>query len=141
MLNLLLWTVTFLGIVALLRFSWRSAMRRRGFRLIRILGAQEGVLRSAVDVRVRRGRSGGVGFFARRGTVVLTSERLAGFAHRARFVLVKGRGVEARTVRAEDGWLVVQPRSREGEAGAPLGFRVEDPEGWAREARRALRGG
>jgi len=94
-----------------------------------------------VDVRVRRGRAGGTGFFARRGTVVLTSERLAGFAHRARFVLVKGRGVEARTVRAEDGWLVVQPRSRKGSEGVPIGFRVEDSEGWAREARRALRGG
>jgi len=140
-LNLLLWTVTLLGILALLRFSWHSAMRRRGFRLVRILRAQEGVLRSAVGVRVRRGSSGGTGIFARRGTVVLTSERLAGFAHRARFVLVKGRGMEARSIEADDGWLVVQPRTRKGGSGARLGFRVEDPEGWARDARRILRGG
>ncbi len=147
MLNFLFWLLTFLGIIALLGFAWRSAMRRRGFRLIGLL-EKEGVLRQAVDVPVRVGDTQGGGsfrpaFFARRGTLVLTRQRLAGFAHRARFVLVRGGGARSDAVRAEREWLLVRlegKRARQPGRSVVFRYAVADPEGWARDAARVLRG-
>lgn len=144
MLNLVLWLATLVGLAALLLFAWRSAMRRRGFQLLKLLEA-EGVLRYAVDVPVvigGRARGGRGGVLARRGTVVLTRRRLAGFAHRARFVLVRGGGARADAIQADDGWLVVRPGAgqRRGGGEAPVfRFRVPDAGGWSRDARKVLR--
>jgi hypothetical protein len=144
MLNLALWLITLAGLIALIAFAWRSAMRRRGFKLLKLLEPEQ-VLRSAVEVPVvmERGKPGRVrpGLLARRGTVVLTRKRLAGFAHRARFVLVRAAGPRAATVRADNGWLVIQPDGKRGEGGVRPAFRyqVPDAEGWSREARKVLR--
>ncbi|HEV2129885.1 MAG TPA: hypothetical protein VGR27_02200 [Longimicrobiaceae bacterium] len=144
-LNFIFWSLTLAGILALLAFAWRSAMRRRGFRLVGLL-QKEQVLRQAVDVPVRIGGAGGgpwPAWLARRGTLVLTRKRLAGFAHRARFVLVRGGGVRSDTIRTEGEWLIVRPqgnpaRSRVREVA--FWYAVEDAEGWARDALRVLRG-
>lgn len=117
-------------------------MRRRGFKLVTLL-EKETVLRSAVDVPIRRAateprvRSNGTPF-QRRGTVVLTRQRIAGFAHRTRFVLVRGRDFDPRSLRAEGSWLVIEPRRRNQPGGATLRYAVEDADAWVREARKAL---
>jgi hypothetical protein len=139
MLNMALWLVMLSGGIALVVFAWRSAMRRRGFRLLKLL-EQEGVLRYAVDVPVAMGGAG-AGLLARRGTVVLTRKRLAGFAHRARFVLVRGGGARAGAVTADGGWLVIRPAVRAASGAPPPAFRFQlpDAEGWSRDARRVLK--
>lgn len=140
MLNLTFWLFTLAGVIALILFSWRSAMRRRGFRLLRLL-EEEGVLHSAIDVPVQIGASRRRSWLARRGTVVLTRKRLAGFVHRARFVMVRGGGAGANSVSTQGGWLVIQPRGGKcgaGAAGPSLRFQVPDAEEWVREARRVL---
>ncbi len=145
MLNFLFWTLTLAGILALLAFAWRSAMRRRGFRLVGLLQKEE-VLRQAVDVPVRIGGAGrGLrpGLLARRGTLVLTRKRLAGFAHRARFVLVRGGGIRSDAIRAEGEWLIVRPQGNPAKARVrevAFWYGVGDAEGWARDALRVLRG-
>jgi hypothetical protein len=144
-LNFLFWSLTLVGILALLAFAWRSAMRRRGFRLVGLLQKEE-VLRQAVDVPVRIGGAGGgtrPALLARRGTLVLTRRRLAGFAHRARFVLVRGGGIPSDTIRAEGEWLIVRPQRNPAKARTrevAFWYGVEDAEGWARDALRVLRG-
>lgn len=145
MLNFLFWSLTLVGILALLAFAWRSAMRRRGFRLVGLLQKEE-VLRQAVDVPVRIGGAGGgtrSALLARRGTLVLTRKRLAGFAHRARFVLVRGGRAPSEVVRAEGEWLIVRPQRNPAKARTrevAFWYGVEDAEGWARDALRVLRG-
>ncbi len=145
LLNFLFWSLTLAGVLALLAFAWRSAMRRRGFRLVGLL-QKEGVLRQAVDVPVRITRAGGgprPRSLGRRGTLVLTRKRLAGFAHRARFVLVRGAGTRSDTIRADGEWLVVRPQGNPARARVrevAFWYGVEDAEGWARDALRVLRG-
>ncbi len=145
MLNLLLWLFMLGGLLGLLVFAWRSAMRRRGFRLIELL-QKEGVLRQAVDVPVRLGGGRGGGrstLLARRGTLVLTRRRLAGFAHRARFVLVQGGGLPRGAVRSDGPWLIVRPQgnpTKKPVRKVEFWYAVEDAEGWARDAARVLRG-
>jgi hypothetical protein len=141
MLNLVLWLSLLVGFVALVAFAWRSAMRRRGFRLLKMV-EQEGVLRYAVDVPVAVGEKRPIAEgLARRGTLVLTRKRLAGFAHRSRFVLVRGAGKRGGAVRAEPGWLVVRPAGRTRGGGSPpsIRFRIPDSEVWREEIRRAIR--
>lgn len=145
MLNFLFWALTLAGILGLLAFAWRSAMRRRGFRLVGLLEKEE-VLRQAVDVPVRIG-SAGEGFqsslLARRGTLVLTRKRLAGFAHRARFVMVRGGRVPRDAVQVKGEWLIVRPQGNPARRRArevAFWYGVEDAEGWARDARGVLRG-
>jgi hypothetical protein len=139
MLNLLLWLAMLSGSIALVVFAWRSAMRRRGFRLLKLL-EKEGVLRYAVDVPVAVGETTRAGMLPRRGTVVLTRKRLAGFAHRARFVLVRGGGGRAGAVAADGGWLLVRPGGRAASGASPtFRFQVPDAEDWSRDARRVLR--
>jgi hypothetical protein len=141
MLNLILWLVIFAGILGMILFAWRSAMRRRGFRLLKLLEGEE-VLRYAVDIPMARGSSTpAVELLARRGTVVLTRKRLAGFAHRSRFVLVRGGTTRSGAVEADGGWLVVRPvgRKKDGRAAPVFRFQVPDAEGWSRDARRVLR--
>jgi hypothetical protein len=145
MLNLVLWIALLAGTVALIAFAWRSAMRRRGFKLLELLQGEQ-VLRHAVDVPVRRGDARGaggesVGLLSRRGTLVLTRKRLAGFAHRARFVLVRGPARPAAVIEATDGWLVIRPAGRKkgGRSVPAFRFQVPDAEGWSRDVKRALR--
>lgn len=141
MLNLILWLFLLAGTVALIGFAWRSAMRRRGFQLLRLLESEQ-ILRHAVDVPVVKGNTRrAAGLLSRRGTVVLTRNRLAGFAHRSRFVLVRGGNTRPGAVVSDDGWLVVRPGGRTtGREPTPsFRFRVADAEGWSREARKVLR--
>ena len=138
--GLLLGAVTLGGILFLLLLTWRSAMRRRGFRLVEMLG-EEGVLREAVDVPVRFGsaRPGSPpAGRARRGTVVLTRRRLAGFSHRARFALVQGAESHPRMVRPEGTWMAVRPRGGTASDAREVWFEVGDGEGWARDTRKVL---
>ncbi|MGH7458693.1 MAG: hypothetical protein ACREKN_06415 [Longimicrobiaceae bacterium] len=136
--NQLFWALTLAGLIFLLFSFWRGSMRRRGARLARVLEEKEGVLRSAVEAPVRftpppAGESPPP--WSRRGTLVLTRVRLAGFAGRARFVLVKGGGARPGMVAAEQGWLVVRPR---GKAGRAVWYHLADAEEWVREARKML---
>ena len=119
-------------------------MRRRGFKLVELL-REEGLLRQAVDVPVRVGtdRKGSPGLLQRRGTLVLTKKRIAGFSHRARFVLVRQSRVPAGALRVDGEWLLITPHQRPGrgrQGEITIGYRVEDPEGWLRDATRVLRG-
>jgi hypothetical protein len=141
MINLLFWLLTLAGVVALLVFAWQSAMRRRGYRLVDLLG-EEGVVRHAISVPVRIGTGGaGSPVLPRRGTVVLTRRRLAGFTHRSRFVLVRGAGSRNSRLTAADGWLVIRQDGSRGGAGTELRFRVGDAAAdWARDASRILHG-
>jgi len=141
MLNLLLWLSILIGFLALVALAWRSAMRRRGFRLLKMVES-EGVLRYAVDVPVGIGKGrAGDSVLARRGTIVLTRKRLAGFAHRSRFVLVRGAAKSGGAVRAEPGWLVVRPAGTRRGGGAPpvFRFRIPNAEEWREEVRRTIR--
>lgn len=142
MLDLLLWLTLPLGFIALGMVAWRGTMRRRGFRLVRMLD-EEGVLRYAVDVPVAfgEGRRPGQGPFAGRGTLVLTRKRLAGFAHRRRFVLVRTSKTRKDAIRAEDGCLVIRMGGvgKGGAAPPPVRFRVPDAESWSADARKVLR--
>jgi len=142
MLNLLLWLAMLAGLVALVWFTWRSAMRRRGFRLLRMLESEQ-VVRFAVDVPMRTGEpeaGSSPGTFGRRGTIVLTRKRLAGFAHRARFVLVRSGKGGSGVVRADGEWVVVRPAStRKGVRAPEFRFQVPDAEGWSEDARKVLR--
>jgi hypothetical protein len=138
--GLILWAVTLGGILFLLLLTWRSAMRRRGFRLVDML-REEGILREAVDVPVRFGpaRPGSPPpGRPRRGTVVLTRRRIAGFSHRARFALLRGVESNPRMVRPEGAWLAVRPRGDATGDAREVWFEVGDGEGWARDARKVL---
>lgn len=141
MLNLVFWLLTLAGLVALIWFAWRSAMRRRGIRLIDRLG-EEGVLRACIDVPVRMTRDGRpLHRLRRRGTVVLTKRRLAGFTHRSRFVFVPERGKKRDLVRAQGEWLVIRPAASGAGKAPEVFFQVgDDADGWARETDRVLRG-
>jgi len=142
MTGLLLWTVTLGGILVLLLLTWRSAMRRRGFRLVEML-RDEGLLREAIDVPVRFGsaRPGSPpGGRARRGTLVLTRRRLAGFSHRARFALLQGGESHPHMVRREGSWIAVRPRGGTTGDAPEAWFEVGDGDGWVRDARRVLQG-
>ena len=139
--GLFLGAVTLGGILFLLLLTWRSAMRRRGFRLVEMLG-DEGVLREAVDVPVRFGsvRPGSPpGGRTRRGTIVLTRRRLAGFSHRARFALVQGSESHPGMVRPEGDWIAVRPRGGATGDAREVWFEVGDGEGWTRDARKVLK--
>jgi hypothetical protein len=143
MLNLTLWLSILLGFVALVVFAWRSSMRRRGFRLLKMLEA-EGVLRYGVDVPVAIGDARAAPrdtLVAKRGTLVITRKRVAGFVHRRRFVLVRGGNARKGAVRAENGCLVIRiGQTRQGGVEAPaVRFLVPDAEAWAAEARKVLR--
>jgi hypothetical protein len=137
--NLLLWMLTLAGLVALVGFAWRSAMRRRGIRLVEML-REEGVLHAGIDLPVQITRDGRrTHLLPRRGTVVLTKRRLAGFAHRSRFVFVRGRGLKRGAVGAEGEWLMIRPSGDAG-GGPQVGFRIGDAAAeWARDAGRVLR--
>jgi hypothetical protein len=127
--------------VALLVFAWQSAMRRRGYRLVDLLG-DEGVIRHAVSVPVRIGPAGaGTPVLPRRGTVVLTRRRLAGFTHRSRFVLVRGASSRNSRLAAADGWLVIRQDGSRGGVGMELRFQLGDAAAdWAHDASRILQG-
>jgi hypothetical protein len=127
----ILWLAIGVGTVALIVMAWRAAMRRRGFRLMERL-AEEHVILHAVDVPVLdRGRR-------RRGTLVLTRKRLAGYSHNARWVFVRGSKLPPRPLAAEGDRLVVRPLGEK--AGAPeLRYLVGDAAGWLEEARKVLR--
>jgi hypothetical protein len=101
-------------------------------------------VRYAVDVPVVMGEGTALaqtGVLAKRGTVVLTRKRLTGFAHRARFVLVRSGASRSAAVKSDGPWLVVRPGGRKAD-GAPapaFRFQVPDAEGWSRDARKVLR--
>jgi hypothetical protein len=139
MLNLLLWLGILAGFGMLVLLAWRSAMRRRGFRLVKMLDGEQ-LVRHAVDVPVVVGKGSG-GALARRGTLVLTRKRLAGFTHRSRFVVVRGGFAEGASVRAEGEWLLVRPagRTSRGAAAPFFRFRLPDADGWQADARKVLR--
>lgn len=126
----LLWLAIGAGTLSLIVLAWRAAMRRRGFRLVEKL-SDEGVIRYAVDVPVlARGRR-------RRGSVVLTRRRLAGYSHDARWVLVRGSKLPPRPLAAEGDRLVVRPLGEK--PGAPeLFYQVDDAEAWLAAARKVL---
>jgi hypothetical protein len=140
-LNTVFWTATLVGILAMLAFTWRSAMRRRGFKLVALL-RDEGLLRQAVDVPVRLGTGGtrALGVLERRGSLVLTRKRIAGFSHRARFVLVRQARIPPGVVRADGEWLLITPPQQGRQGQVTIAYRVDDPDGWVRDATRVLRG-
>jgi hypothetical protein len=76
----------------------------------------------------------------RRGTVVLTRRRLAGFTHRVRFVLVRGANARPSSVTQREGWLVIQPTGSGRSPANEVRFWVgEEAAEWARDAARVLR--
>jgi hypothetical protein len=127
----ILWLAIGVGTVALIVMAWRAAMRRRGFKLLDKLAGEHLILH-AVDVPVLdRGRR-------RRGTLVLTRKRLAGYSHNARWVFVRGTRLPPRPLAAEGDRLVVRPLGEK--PGAPeLRYLVGDAERWVEEARRVLK--
>jgi hypothetical protein len=126
----LLWLAIGVGTVSLIVFAWRAAMRRRGFKLVEKLSGER-VVRYAVDVPVLdRGRR-------RRGTLVLTRKRLAGYSHNSRWVFVRGSKLPARPLAAEGDRLVVRPLG-DGRDAPELHYLVDDAQAWLAEARKVL---